>query len=164
MKDMIINEQIRSAVVTLILPNGDKKGQFTKAAAIQLARNDGLDLIQVAPGNPPICKIADYGKMRYKASKTEKHSQGPKQKEAWFFIKTQQHDIDISMRKVTEWLKKGHKVRLVVELEGREKYTTTHRGMAKELVSKLIESTKEIAAAGKVSEDTKTCSVTLAPN
>ena len=130
-KDLIINEQIRANIVTLILANGDNKGQFTKAAAIQMARNDGMDLIQVAPGNPPICRIADYGKLRYKATKAEKKHDGPKLKEIKFGIKIADHDLDVKLRKIEELTQKGHKVMVVAELEGREKYGINFKEMGR---------------------------------
>ena len=164
MKNMSVNEQIRSNVVMVIASDGTKKGQFTRAAAITMARNEGLDLIQVSDSTPPVCKIADFGKMQYERSKAErKHQKQPEQKEMWFHVDTAKHDIDIKMKKVVEWLGKRHKVRIVVKLDGRERYSETHRQMAKDMLSKFAEENKSACAMGALSSGLKDVSVIFAP-
>lgn len=164
MNNQPVNEQIRSNVVIVIASDGTKKGQFTKAAAIQFARNEGLDLVQVSQSQPPVCKITDFGKMRYEKSKSEKkHNKQPEQKEMWFHIDTAQHDIDIKMKKVLEWMKKGHKVRFVVKLDGRERYSETHRTLAKDMLSKFAESNKAACTMGQLSTGLKDVSAIFSP-
>jgi translation initiation factor IF-3 len=163
MKELLVNDQIRSNTVLLIGSKGEK-WQFTRLAAIQKAREEGMDLVQVAPGAPPVCKIMDYGKVRYERAKAEKKTQHqPQQKETWFHIDTAQHDIDIKMKKVVEWLKKGHKVRFVVKLDGRERRSQNHRQMAKDMLQRFIDANKAVCAGGRPIEGEKEISVVLAP-
>lgn len=164
MKDFVINEQIRSVTVMLVLANGEAKGQFTKSAAIQMARNEGMDLVQVSPGNPPVCRIADYGKMRYKASTSEKKQKPPSLKEIRFGIDIAKHDLDVKLRKIDEVIAKGHRVVLTAELSGRQKYTQTHKEMAREMVKEIITSRAAKTHASDLKEAANGVSVTLSPN
>ena len=164
MNNLFVNDQIRSHVVVVIAADGTKKGQFTKAAAILLARNEGLDLVQVSQSMPPVCKITDFGKLQYEKSKAEKkHNKQPEQKETWVHIDTQQHDLDIKFKKVSEWLKKGHKVRVVVKLDGRERYSETHRSMARVMLNKFLEENKSDCAMGPLSSGLKDVSTVFTP-
>ena len=163
MKDFIVNEQIRAPIVKLILSNGEMKGSFSKLAAIQLARSEDMDLVQVSMDNPPVCRIADYGKMKYKASKSDKKTHAPEQKETWLHINTQQHDLDIKTKKIVEWLEAKHRVRVVVKLQGRERHSPVQKQLARDLLQKLAASNVAVATANKVSEGEKDVSIILSP-
>lgn len=125
MQNPKVNEQIYAPFVTLILADGSNAGQISRPKAMFMAREAGLDLVMVAPpsnGRPPICKIMDYGKMRYDQSKKEKHQHhNDDVKEVYFGFKTAQHDLETKLRKVDEILSKQRKVRFGLELVGREK-------------------------------------------
>jgi translation initiation factor IF-3 len=164
MKTLPVNEQIRSNIVVLVNIEGENKGQFTRSAAIQMARNEGLDLIQVSQTVPPVCKIADFGKLQYERSKAEKrHHHAPEQKEMWFKLKTAQADYDRKVSQVRGWLEKNHKVVMGVKLKGREKYDDNQRRLAREMLTQLSALLAELSAAAKLSEGGKETSILLHP-
>jgi translation initiation factor IF-3 len=122
-----VNEDIRANKVMLILEDGSKYGIVSIDEALKIADDSGLDLVQVAEannGNPVICKIIDFGKLKYKQSKNTKKSHNEVMKEIRFHYNTGQRDLDIKNKKVFEFLKKKYKVLYHMELKGREKYMT----------------------------------------
>jgi translation initiation factor IF-3 len=93
--------------------------------AIALARQRGLDLVEVAPNEvPPVCKIMDYGRFRYEQTKKERDSRKSQKqvllKEVRFSPKIDDHDIETKTRMVRRFLAEGHKVKLTVKFKGRE--------------------------------------------
>lgn len=164
MKELPRNEQIRATVILLIAEDGTRR-QFMRAAATQMARDKSMDLVQVAPGNPPVCKILDYGKLKYDRSKNEKknqHSQA-QQKEMWFKLKTAEHDLERKLSQVSDWLRRDAKVLLGIELEGREKYSDVQRRLAREMIDSLIARLGDACVPAKLSEGGKETSVMVAP-
>lgn len=138
MKKFVINERIRAYRVKLILSDGENKGEMLKAAALDLAKRDGLDLVEVSGGAVPVCKIMDYGKMLYEQSKSEKgQKHAPSIKEIKFKYMTGDHDLQIKRRKAEELLADGHKVIFVMEVRGREKYIVGNA--AKEKFKTLVD-------------------------
>lgn len=122
-KQSRINDRITAYRIKLILSNGENKGEMLRSAALDLAKRDNLDLVEVSPGVIPVCKIMDYGKVQYdqrKAEKSQKHA--PSDKEIKFNYATGDHDLAIKRRKVEELLSEGHKVVLTMQLKGREKF------------------------------------------
>ena len=94
--------------------------------AIQLARDRGLDLVEIAPSaDPPVCKITDYGKFLYEQHKKDheakKHQKQIQIKEIKFRPKISVHDYDFKMKHVKRFLGEGNKVKITVMLRGREK-------------------------------------------
>ena len=118
-----INHAIRSREVLLIDETGTKRGTVPIQEALAIAKEAGLDLVEVA-GNadPPVCKVMDYGKMAYQAKK-KKH--GPKGKiglkEISFSMQISIHDIETKLNKAKQFLEKGHKLKFKLILRGREK-------------------------------------------
>ncbi len=147
MKKFLVNERIRAHRVKLILPNGDNQGEMLKSAALDMARREGLDLVEFSPGIIPVCKIADYGKMMYDQSKQQKHQHAPALKEIKFKYMTGNHDLEIKRKKAVELLENGHKVLFVMEVRGREKYIVGNA--AKERFNSIV---KEYFAAYKLSD------------
>jgi len=93
--------------------------------AIALARQRGLDLVEVAPNeNPPVCKLMDYGKFRYEQTKKDRDSRKSQKqvvlKEVRFSPKIDDHDIETKAKMVRRFLEEGHKVKLTVRFKGRE--------------------------------------------
>jgi translation initiation factor IF-3 len=93
--------------------------------ALALARQRGLDLVEVAPNeNPPVCKLMDYGRFRYEQTKKERDSRKTQKqvvlKEVRFSPKIDDHDIETKARMVRRFLDEGHKVKLTVKFKGRE--------------------------------------------
>ena len=124
-----MNEAIRAREVRVIGANGENVGILPIAEAIAAARAGGLDLIEVsAQANPPVCRIADYGKFKYEQKKKEKEIKSrssvkpTETKEAQVKIGTSDHDMKIKANKIAEWLQEGHRVKIDLFLWGRYKY------------------------------------------
>jgi translation initiation factor IF-3 len=120
-----VNDQIRAQRVLVIDDEGTKVGEFMTPDAIQFATERGLDLVEVAPdGNPPVCRIADYGRLRYEKSKRQavarKKSSAQQLKEIKVRPKTDDHDMNVKIRRIRGFLEEGNKVRVRVWFRGRE--------------------------------------------
>lgn len=118
-----INEQIRVPQVRLISEDGEQKGILNTADALAMARQAGLDLVEVAAdGKPPVCRIMDYGKFRYQQKKkqTKQHTHQTKLKEVRLRPKTGEHDILVKIGRARQFLTAKDKVQIVVIFKGRE--------------------------------------------
>ncbi len=118
-----INENIRVPQVRLISEDGEQKGIMNTAEALAMARQAGLDLVEVAAdGKPPVCRIMDYGKFRYQQKKkqTKQHTHQTKLKEVRLRPKTGEHDILVKINRAREFLNNKDKVLIVVIFKGRE--------------------------------------------
>ncbi|MCC7194011.1 MAG: translation initiation factor IF-3, partial [Gemmatimonadaceae bacterium] len=109
----------------LIDENNEQLGVVPLFQALQLARERGLDLVEVAPNAvPPVCRILDYGKFRYEQSKKErearKHQHTMEMREIRMKAKIDDHDVDFKTRTVEKLLKEGDKVKVTVVFRGRE--------------------------------------------
>lgn len=120
-----INERIRVPNVRLIDEKGNQVGVVPTAEALKMARERGLDLMEVAStASPPVCKICDYGKFKYEKKKKE-HEAKKKQvvvkvKEIQLRPNTDQHDFDYKVRNVREFLEEGDKAKITIMFRGRE--------------------------------------------
>jgi translation initiation factor IF-3 len=119
-----VNERIRAREVRLIGDTGENTLMFT-TDALALARQRGLDLVEVAPNEvPPVCKLMDYGKFRYEQTKKERDARKSQKqiviKEVRFSPKIDDHDIEYRTRMVKRFLDEGNKVKLTVKFKGRE--------------------------------------------
>ena len=116
---------------------GEQLGVMKLSDAIRHAQSLGLDLVEVAPNaNPPVCRIVDYGKFKYEASKQEKdkkHS-GSRLKEIKFRVNIDDHDYETKMRHAEEFLDKGNKVRVQLQFRGRE---MAHQEIGMALMAKI---------------------------
>lgn len=122
-----MNEGIYAREVRVIGPAGENLGIMPTQDAIAAAREHGLDLIEVsAQANPPVTRIADYGKFKYEQKKKEKEikakSHVTETKVTQVKIGTSERDMQIKAAKAGEWLKEGHRVRVDLFLWGRYKY------------------------------------------
>ena len=108
----------------LISSEGKNLGIVSLADALKIAENKGLDLVEISPdANPPVCKILDYGKFRYERQKKLRKSkvkQKSSLKEIKFRPKIEEHDYQVKLKKVREFLEDGYKVKVVVIFRGRE--------------------------------------------
>jgi translation initiation factor IF-3 len=123
-KDLRINEQIRVREVRLIRDDGDQRVVAT-AEALALAREQELDLVEVAPqANPPVVKIMNYGKYKFENEKKVRDSRKKqkllKLKEIRMQPKIDDHDLDFKSKHVQEFLGEGNKVKVTVRFRGRE--------------------------------------------
>jgi len=131
----------------LIGSSGEKIGIVPIERAIYTAKARGLDLVEVSTGaNPPVCKLMDFGRFIYSESKKNKQSK-KKQKHGLKSIKIKpkidQHDYEIKLKKVKEFIEKDrYKVKIFVTMRGRE---LSKPEMAQKIVDRTIEDTKEFA-------------------
>ncbi len=120
-----INEHIRTYEVRVIDADGKQLGVLTVPAALEKARERGLDLVEVSPtAQPPVCRIMDFGKYKYEVSKKQKASKAKqhviKVKEIKFHPKTGENDYNYRLVQAKEFLEKGFKVKATVVFRGRE--------------------------------------------
>ncbi len=117
--------------------------------ALKKAADFGLDLVEVAPqANPPVCRIMDFAKYKYEQEKKEreakKHHKHAQLKEIRFSPRIDEHDYQIKLKHMREFLEKGHKVRIRLFFKGRE---IAHQEIGRKLLERLI---KDIEEKGKV--------------
>jgi len=118
-----INKDIRAHRVLVIDQDGEKRGEFLKADAIKLAEDEGLDLVMVADGHKPVCKIMDYGKHLYEQKKKAKQNSSTKVKLKEIKIKynTDDNYISVKANQARGFLKDGHQVKITVRFWGRQR-------------------------------------------
>jgi translation initiation factor IF-3 len=124
-KDLRINEQIRVREVRLIRDEGGQQGIIATLEALAIAKEQGLDLVEVAPqASPPVVKIMDYGKFKFENEKKVRDSKKKqkllKLKEIRMQPKIDEHDMDFKSKHVREFLAEGNKVKVTVRFRGRE--------------------------------------------
>ncbi len=124
-KELRINRQIRSREVFVIDAEGNQQGVMNTFAAMELAEQAGMDLVEVSPNaNPPVCKVLDYGKYRYEQEKrnreAKKHQTIVKLKEIRMQPKIERHDMEFKTKAIAEFLEEGNKVKISVRFRGRE--------------------------------------------
>ena len=156
------NESIPATRVILIAADGTNRGEFSKFAAITIARQEGLDLVEVKSGVVPTFKIADWSKVQYERSKADKNkgTHHPL-KEIRFNYNTGDHDLAIKKKKITEFLAKGHKVLCGMNVHGRERFV--NQGAAKEKFLTVVREFTPTIAPDDISENEKGFNVTLHP-
>jgi translation initiation factor IF-3 len=125
-KDLRINEQIRVREVRLIREEGEHQQEIMPVSqALEIAREAGLDLVEVAPtAVPPVVKILDYGKFRFENEKrirdSKKKQKLLKLKEIRMQPKIDDHDLDFKSKHIKEFLSDGNKVKVTIRFRGRE--------------------------------------------
>jgi len=135
--------------VRLIDENGQQVGLIETAEALRRADEAGLDLVEVAPdAEPPVCRLLDYGKFKYKQKK-KGHQSKTKQhvvqiKEVRLHQKTDKHDVDIKIARAREFLQKKDKVLVNMLFKGRE---MAHQDIAREKMAYFASQLEEV---GKV--------------
>ena len=143
------NERIKALDVQVIGSDGNNLGVMQLKQAIQLAKDEGLDLIEISPNaSPPVCKIMDMGKYKYdmqkKANQAKKKQKVVSLKEIKLRPGTEIHDYNFKIKNAKKFITKGDKVKFTVKFKGRE---MQHVELGKDLMKRIIEDTKEI---GKV--------------
>jgi translation initiation factor IF-3 len=133
--------------VRVIAENGDQLGIMNTREAVNLARSQGLDLVEVAAtADPPVCRIIDYGKFTYeqkkKASEAKKKQVIITVKEVKFRPGTDDHDYNFKMKHARDWLSEGDKVKATIFFRGRE---ITHRELGAELLQRHEKDLAEVA-------------------
>ena len=141
------NERIKALDVQVIGNDGSNLGSMPLTKAIDLAKTENLDLIEISPNaNPPVCKIMDIGKYKYdlqkKANQAKKKQKTATLKEIKLRPGTETHDYNFKIKNAKKFISKGDKVKFTVKFKGRE---MQHTELGKELMEKIIEETKDIA-------------------
>ena len=143
------NEKIRATQVRVINSDGKNLGTLSTQEAINIAKQKGLDLIEISPkANPPVCKIIDIGKYKYdlqkKANKAKKKQKIVNLKEIKLRPVTEIHDYNFKIKNAQKFLSKGDKVKFTVLFKGRE---MQHTHLGHKLMQRII---NDISALGKV--------------
>src|SRR5881409_3065114 len=149
------NEQIRISPIFLINDKEEKVGSTSTAEALRLAREAGLDLVEVAPtARPPVCRIMDYGKWRYQQQKKEDKSRasskaGQLKELKMKTVKIGVHDLMIKVNHAREFLKEGNKVQFTLQFRGRE---MAHLELGRDIFKKIKQ---ELWPVSKIERDAK---------
>ena len=148
------NNRISSPDVQVIGSDGENLGVINTNEAISMAKNQGLDLIEIAANaNPPVCKIMDMGKFKYDAQKKANLAKKKQKIVALKEIKmrpvTETHDYEFKVKNAKKFITKGDKVKFTVKFKGRE---MQHIELGRDLMKRIIEDAKDI---GKVETSPK---------
>lgn len=137
-----VNEQIRVSPLRVIGADGQQMGIVPRDEAMQKAREEGLDLVEVAPNErPPVCRIMDFGKYKYdKKKKLHQHTHHTKTKEIRLRPKTGDHDIDFKVKQAKGFLEHKDKVQVSIMFKGREMaHVEEGRKVIQAVVAELLE-------------------------
>ena len=132
----------------VISPTGEQMGIMTVPAALDAARDQSMDLVEVAPqATPPVCRIMEYGKYKYEQSKREALARKKQTtiviKEIKFRPKTDEHDYLFKLKHIERFLKEKNKVKVVMRFRGRE---IIHMDKGLEMLNRVKEDVAELAA------------------
>jgi translation initiation factor IF-3 len=131
------NEQIRVSPVRLIGGENEQLGILPNYEALRLAREAGLDLVEVAPNvRPPVCRLMDYGKWKYSQKKNTKKHHEQQTKEVRLRPKTDTHDLEVKVRQTIRFFQHGDKVQFTMVFRGRERF---RREVAVEVFKSIME-------------------------
>lgn len=142
-----INRAITAQQVRLIDQNGDAVGIVHIKEAMVMAREAGLDLVEVASqANPPVCKIINYGKLKYelqkKKSEAKKKQKVIEIKEVKLTPSIGEHDYQVKMDNIKRFIGEGNKVKITLKFRGRE---ISHKEIGEKLLNRVLDEVKEIA-------------------
>ncbi len=121
-----INSQIRATELRVLSADGDNIGILSLTEALEMAKNQGVDLIEInALSKPPIAKLMDFGKYQYeqkkKAQKAKLGAKTTETKSLQIKIGTGDHDLELKAKTASKWLKEGHRIKVELFLRGRSK-------------------------------------------
>lgn len=151
-KELRINDEIRVREVRLLGQDGEQQGVVATDKALEMAREVGLDLVEVAPqASPPVCKIIDYGKYKFEQEKRNKESRKKqkliKLKEIRMQPKIEKHDLEFKTKHVKDFLEEGNKVKVTIRFRGRE---LAHTELGKVVLEKVLANLDELETAYSV--------------
>ncbi|NMB44460.1 MAG: translation initiation factor IF-3 [Clostridiales bacterium] len=149
--DIIINEKIRDKEVRVIGQDGEQMGIMSSRDALNLAREQNLDLIKIAPkAKPPVCKIMDFGKYKYEQTKREKEAKKKQKtidvKEVRLSPNIDEHDLSTKANHARKFLANGDRVKVTLRFRGRE---MAHKATGKEIMDTFFKRVEDIAAVDK---------------
>ncbi len=150
-QDLMLNEQIRDKEVRVISESGEQLGIMSAKEAYNIAVQDNLDLVKIAPNaKPPVCKIMDYGKYRFEAAKKEKEARKNQNivsiKEIRLSPSTDSHDLTTKINQARKFLDKKDKVKVTVRFRGRE---VAYAASGEEMLNKFAQSVEDIGTIDK---------------
>ena len=136
-----INGEIRHPEVRVISADGAQLGIMSSRDAQLMARDAGLDLVEISPNaNPPVVKIIDWGKYQYQKmkeqSRAKKNAKSSELKQIRLGLKIGENDLNIKVRKTLELLEDGDRVKIMIVFRGRE---MAHKEIGNELMNRIIE-------------------------
>ena len=142
---MNVNDNIRARLVRLISVDGKQLGILPVNQALRVAQEEGFDLVEVAPdSDPPVCRIMDYGKFKYEASKRDqearKKGRSVQVKEIKLRPHTGEHDLGFKIKNLKKFLEKKNRVKVTVYFRGRE---LAHTEMGYDLLQNIAEEIQE---------------------
>lgn len=162
----IVNEAVRFPQVLVIGPEGEQLGVLNTKEALNMAYEQELDLLCVAPNaDPPVCKIIDYGRYRFeeqkKARDAKKNQQTSEVKALRVSPVIDQHDFETKLNRAREWIENNQKVRIDMRFRGR---MITRQEVGKEVINKFTEQISDIADVNKEPQmEGNTMSVVYSP-
>ena len=157
---------IRVKEVSLIGHDGEQMGVYSTQQALSMAQEQDMDLVEVSPfANPPVCRVMDYGKFKYKQSKraheAKKNQKIVHVKEVKFRPNTDQHDYDFKLKHARRFLEAGDKVKVVIFFRGRE---IVHRENGQKLLGRVNQDLEELAQVEQQSkQEGRTLCMIFAP-
>ena len=137
---------MRAKEVRLIDPDGKQLGIVPTSEALEQAEEFGVDLVEVAPNaKPPVCRLMDYGKYKYELKKQQsaKKQKVHPMKEIKFRPNIGDHDLNVKINHIRDFLSSGHKTRVRIFFRGRE---IVHSDIGHELANKIVDEVKDVGA------------------
>ncbi len=134
-----INGRIQADAVRVVDQDGEQVGVMKLSDALRTAQDAGKDLVEISPNaSPPVCKITDYGKLKFqeqkKAAEAKKNQSKTTIKELPMRPRTDVNDYEIKLKKAREFLLEGHKVKFNLRFRGRE---VTHKEIGQEMLDRI---------------------------
>lgn len=152
----IINEKIRFPEVRVVSSEGEQLGIMTTKKALDLAKMENLDLIIITEqASPPVARIFEFSKFKYEINKKEKENAKKNRqnkieiKEIAFRLNIDSADLERLQYRAVEWVEKGNKVKINLNLKGRENH---HKEKGKNFLNKFINEIPNSVIEGKISD------------
>ena len=147
-----MNARISVLEVRLIASNGDQVGVLDTAKALELAKEEELDLVEIVPNQtPPVCRIMDYGKFRFdnqkKAHAAKKKQKQTQVKEIKFRPNTEEADYQVKLKSITKFLNGGDKAKITIRFRGRE---IAHQVIGREVLDRVQKDLDEIGIVEQI--------------
>ena len=141
-----VNDEIKTREIRLVGETGEQLGIMSPRDALQIALEQGLDLVEVAPAaKPPVCKIMDVGRYKYEQSKREREARKKQHiisiKEVKLRPNIEDNDFHTKVRNAIRFLEEGDKVKVTIMFRGRE---MSHPELGRELLDRVAEVVKDL--------------------
>ncbi len=150
----LINDEINASEVRLIDEDKQQLGIIPMTRALEIAKEKELDLVAISPdAEPPVCRLLDYGKFLYslqkKAHEAQKSQRKVHIKEIKFTPVIGEHDVEVKLKKIKEFLDEGNKVKITIWLKGRQKRRPEMLNEMTERIMKILVDISEIESPPK---------------